>query len=812
MTRSIVGPRATRRTFIGMMTAIAAMLPVAAGGRRTAAATEATPASAAGADYTIAELPGIGGFSGSADAINEAGVIAGTVTTPLVDGEVSRAVRWVDGVPTVLETLGGASSWALGINNDGTVVGLATTAESTVHACAWDAAGRVTDLDPFGGSLSMASAINDAGEIVGLAETPGAETRPIHWTGGEAAVLRALGAGTNGVASGISEGGLIVGWEDDPVAGSGYRRTVRAVRWRDGVPEALLGSASMESVSQDVNTRGEIAGYTWPTRDDENTAETGFVWFDGEIMAIPALGGASCKPVAINERGWVVGAAALAPADGADDAPAHAFLWRDGQITDLGTLGGEESEAFGINEAGVIVGAAATAAGDAVPAVWRAGAGSAITPVAPAVARVELPEPIATLPDEVRVQILADGTLYGGGGNAVMAVNAATGEPRWQRSYAVSQVGVETLVDNLLVVRAFDLPAIGTANPGMTLEALDAATGESRWSLHWDELASVAGTLEGAILVDNGPLSPFAPVSAESTTAGLCAVDARTGTIRWRRAEATDAFVMEDDAPGVYAMLAGTGGYDLAALDPADGNVRWRAPLPASMGYGPRSVDAERLFGHDDDLWAIERATGRELWRTPVAGGSVVDVLAIPAQGVVVVATYDAEQYESALAGFDAVTGVERWRTLLQGWLHGSSTLVGDTVVIGNQDDPLFGGPNAAVFGIDPASGELRWRAVLGATWTGVGTADGRTAYVLARNHNLDYERLIALDAASGEIRWKLAIGGGSDVRLLGDRLYLSGPVLDETRRSAAGVAPDALVAIETETGRIAWRIATSPE
>jgi probable HAF family extracellular repeat protein len=76
---------------------------------------------------------------------------------------------------TDLGTLGGASSYAYGLNNAGQVVGVAQLANLQQHAFVWDN-GVMTDLDPndftFGGPASTANAINDAGQIVGFGFTP----------------------------------------------------------------------------------------------------------------------------------------------------------------------------------------------------------------------------------------------------------------------------------------------------------------------------------------------------------------------------------------------------------------------------------------------------------------------------------------------------------------------------------------------------------------------------------------------------------------------------------------------------------------
>ena len=56
------------------------------------------------------------------------------------------------------------------------------------------------------------------------------------------------------------------------------------------------------------------------------------------LQALSTLGGTQGVGEAINNKGWISGAANLP-----GDMTQHAALWRRGQITDLGTLGGPSS-------------------------------------------------------------------------------------------------------------------------------------------------------------------------------------------------------------------------------------------------------------------------------------------------------------------------------------------------------------------------------------------------------------------------------------------------------------------------------------
>src|SRR6516164_9731784 len=60
------------------------------------------------------------------------------------------------------------------------------------------------------------------------------------------------------------------------------------------------------------------------------------------IKALSTLGGTVGVGEAINNKGWITGAANLP-----GDTTQHATLWRRGVLTDLGTLGGPSSRVVG---------------------------------------------------------------------------------------------------------------------------------------------------------------------------------------------------------------------------------------------------------------------------------------------------------------------------------------------------------------------------------------------------------------------------------------------------------------------------------
>lgn len=203
--------------------------------------------------------------------------------------------------------------------------------------------------------------------------------------------------------------------------------------------------------------------------------------------------------------------------------------------------------------------------------------------------------------------VVVDGTIYvGAGDGSFHAVDAATGARRW-RVDGAGKVRTGAVVDGARVI-------FGGADH--FVRAHDRSTGRELW--RHDTGAEVDTTpvvFGGRVLVGN-------------RGHGLRALDAATGELIWK------SFFWGSWVESTPVVVDGTiyvGSSDLrrvSALDPANGRVLWRTDV-FGWSWGTPLVTDSRIYAgaaggapyflrHVASLTALDRATGRPLWRRPL--------------------------------------------------------------------------------------------------------------------------------------------------------------------------------------------------
>jgi probable HAF family extracellular repeat protein len=282
-----------------------------------------------------------------------------TALLEIYDNDPSSPQRAVlsNEVPQVyhLGTLGGASSEAVAINNSGQVAGWAENSSQERHAFSWTDGGGMEDLGTLseGAGSYEAREVNNAGQVIGDYQTTSGSTRAFAWTQGGALVdIGTLGGSETEVIA-QNNSGEVVGWSK---ASSGE---AHVFSWTKAGGMVDVGIEGQFGQPLAVNEKGEIVGAS-----GHYGAERAFSWTqsEGVIDLTPFLGPEELSiATSINNSGEVVGTYGKPSETSFAHAATHAFVWTHaGGFEDLGTLCGSWAEAVAVNNGGEVIGQSET--------------------------------------------------------------------------------------------------------------------------------------------------------------------------------------------------------------------------------------------------------------------------------------------------------------------------------------------------------------------------------------------------------------------------------------------------------------------
>ena len=318
-----------------------------------AASASATPAS-----YRVIHLGP--GTIANYPAINAAGQIAFTLVSAgrtsgfFYDGRSAHDIG----------SLGGAITYANGLNEAGQVVGTSVNRHGIENAFVWHAgAGMLGILPAPDGGRSYGWAINSRGVVTGSFGDSG---RPFRWSLSsgleDLGVTPAFPAPSSGRV--LNDAGLIAGVTtiDDEIT-----RVFAWTRASGVIDIDTLGS--VESTPVAVGAGGEVAGNRLASWDDGG--ERPFLWTRATGMLDLGIGrGATAWVNAMTPGLHIAGGIGFA------DGRQRAMSWtRRGGMRELGALGGRSSVARAVNARGQVVGFAENRAGAMRAFVWSAGGG-----------------------------------------------------------------------------------------------------------------------------------------------------------------------------------------------------------------------------------------------------------------------------------------------------------------------------------------------------------------------------------------------------------------------------------------------------
>jgi uncharacterized membrane protein len=244
-----------------------------------------------------------------ANGVNNAGVAVGASVDP-----ESAAVLWeLDG--TMVDLGVGPNSVAHDINDSGTIVG-GSGADAFVRA----PSGEVTILPRGHFAWQRALGVNEDGVVVGYGATEFGDQRPIVWSPPSYAhSILPVEQGEDGAAWEVNNSGDVVGW-----AGP---QSERPVLWRAGSHEKveLASGPYAGGIATAVNDSGQIVGKMTKAGSADEVA----VRWDSagaSPVSLGGLGGGWAVATDINEAGDAVGAARV-PGNPPGQWVSHAVLY-----------------------------------------------------------------------------------------------------------------------------------------------------------------------------------------------------------------------------------------------------------------------------------------------------------------------------------------------------------------------------------------------------------------------------------------------------------------------------------------------------
>ncbi|MFO0857070.1 MAG: hypothetical protein U0640_06910 [Phycisphaerales bacterium] len=316
------------------------------------------------------DLGTLGGVSSEARGVSQDGSVVVGVSQN-ASGQ-NRAFRWtLAGGMEDLGTLpGGSSADATCVSPDGSVVvGNTTNMAGQGRVFRWTAAQGMQELgiDPSAHCFAFGSSF-DGAVIVGNTTATASFPRAYRWseTSGTQ-YLGPLGTRMYSIAYGVShDGGVVVGYAFNAA------NSQRAFRWTESGGMQNLGTLGGGASAHGVSADGIVVAGTAGVAGNGNQTRA-FRWTAaGGIQNLGTLsGGLHSRGNAVSADGSVI----VGSSNGNSAFPSRAFRWSASEgMVNLGTLGGDSSAAYGVSGGGeVVVGTSTNAAGETRAFRWTGG-------------------------------------------------------------------------------------------------------------------------------------------------------------------------------------------------------------------------------------------------------------------------------------------------------------------------------------------------------------------------------------------------------------------------------------------------------
>lgn len=263
-------------------------------------------------------LPALAGSNGHAEPtrVNASGAISGLSRNAA--GNTSAVMWKADGTIVEIPSLGGVTSFAQDISDNGVVVGSSYVSNGGSHAFTWTEAGGIVDYGSFNSTdrnyHAGFNAVNDAGKKGGTGYRLFSPFKASISLPGQTGItdISPPAQFSQGMVLGMNEGGTTVGYQN--INGTGSPHPV--IFNEDGTLTDLGTLGLGEGWAQDVNDAGVIVGRVFGFDDlSGEMIQKTFVYMNGEMFdlmdLIPQEGTSGWtkffEASSINDQGQIVG-------------------------------------------------------------------------------------------------------------------------------------------------------------------------------------------------------------------------------------------------------------------------------------------------------------------------------------------------------------------------------------------------------------------------------------------------------------------------------------------------------------------------
>lgn len=279
---------------------------------------------------------------------------------------------------------------------------------------------------------------------------------------------------------------------------------------------------------------------------------------------------------------------------------------------------------------------------------------------------------------------------------------------------------------------------------------------------------------------------------------GLFALDAGSGSVKWHNVRLNavigPALLLPVVGDVIYLPTSAAGGATtLAAVNTADGTVRWNVPLGADTFdvSAPRvTSSAVYVTANDGYTYAIKVADGALLWKTKIADKNSDHPPAPAVLGNLIVVGSD----DGNLYALDALSGTIRWRYQTIGKIQSSPAAANGIVYVGSSDK--------SIHAVDVTLGTPRWKVKTDGEVNSSPTVANGVVYVGSQD-----TYLYALHATTGTQVWRTQAGVPAVSGFVNGDFIDTQPALSaDTVYVTAGAF---LYAFDLSTGKLRWHYAT---